>query len=145
MASLSQETRTRSGRVVKSPKNEYLERKYTPGSGYVGADHYDRNYDGHSGNGDEKYTCSGKYYLCDGFVVNENEEESRTNLVIETGEDIMSEEEDEEDEESEEEYWSEGEDEESEESEESEEEYWSEGEDEEDEEESEEESESDEE
>lgn len=110
MASLSQEIRTRSGRVVKSPKNEYLERKYTPGSGYVGADHYDRNYDGHSGNGDEKYRGSGKYYLCDGFVVNENEEESETNLVIETEEDIMSEEEEEE--ESEEEYWSEGEDEE---------------------------------
>ena len=135
MASLTQETRTRSGRVVKSPKNEYLERKYTPGSGYVGADHYDRNYDGHSGNGDKKYTCSGKYYLCDGFVVNENEEESETNLVIETEEDIMSEEQDEEDEESEEEYWSEGEDEEDEED----------AEEEDDEEESEEESESDEE
>ena len=67
--------KTRSGRIVKSPRNEYTDRIYTPGSGFVGADHYDRRYDGVE---DEDYTGPGEYTMNDGFIVETSDEEEET-------------------------------------------------------------------
>ena len=66
--------KTRSGRIVKSPRNEYTDREYVAGSGFVGADHYDRNYDGGVTIDEMKYKGSGEYDAKDGFVVDEVEE-----------------------------------------------------------------------
>lgn len=41
---------TRYGRKVRQPHNEYTERKYVPGSGVVGCDHYDHGFCGGSDN-----------------------------------------------------------------------------------------------
>tara|TARA_Y100000389_G_C17363596_1_gene465054 strand:+ start:369 stop:719 length:351 start_codon:yes stop_codon:yes gene_type:complete len=68
--------KTRSGRVVKSPRNEYTDREYVAGSGFVGADHYDRNYDRGVTIDDMKYKSSGDYDAKDGFVVDEIEEKA---------------------------------------------------------------------
>ena len=100
MASQSQ-IKTRSGRVVKAPTNEYTERKYTAGSGFVGADHYDRSYTGYSSEFVNNFSGSGEYCLNDGFVVNDEDCEANSLSESEAEEEEVSESEDEDEEESE--------------------------------------------
>jgi hypothetical protein len=40
------QTTTRYGRTIRAPKNEYTDRTYVAGSGFVGADHYDPDFNG---------------------------------------------------------------------------------------------------
>lgn len=40
------QTTTRYGRTIRAPKNEYTDRTYVAGSGFVGADHYDQDFNG---------------------------------------------------------------------------------------------------
>jgi hypothetical protein len=39
-------TTTRYGRTIRAPKNEYSDRTYVAGSGFVGADHYHQDFIG---------------------------------------------------------------------------------------------------
>ena len=83
---------TRSGRNIRAPVNEYTDRDYTPGSGFIGADHYDRAYGG--GNlvvsVENESSLPNRYDYDDEFLVDSQEELSDISLT-----------EDEEDEESE--------------------------------------------
>ena len=96
---MADKMKTRSGRIVKSPRNEYTDREYVAGSGFVGADHYDRNYDGRASI-DEimKYKGSGEYDTKDGFVVDEVEEAECEEECEEESEEEFEEESDEEEE-----------------------------------------------
>ena len=94
-----QKTITKSGRVVKSPKNEYTDREFVTGSGFVGADHYDRGFDG---NYAEMYTDKvnphpNNYNYKDGFIVKENDDKEEKQNVDD--EESVGEEESDEDEE----------------------------------------------
>jgi hypothetical protein len=40
------QTSTRYGRIIRAPKNEYTDRVYVAGSGFIGADHYDQSFIG---------------------------------------------------------------------------------------------------
>jgi len=87
MASInSKKTITKSGRVVKSPKNEYTDREYVAGSGFVGADQYDREFDGNSA---EMYTdkvcpyTPNNYNYKDEFIVKEDDDKEENPRVAE--------------------------------------------------------------
>jgi len=96
---MADKMKTRSGRIVKSPRNEYTDREYVAGSGFVGADHYDRNYDGGVTIDEMKYKGSGEYDAKDGFVVDEVEEAECEEESEEESEEEFEEESDEEEEE----------------------------------------------
>lgn len=66
---------TRSGRVIRRPVNEYTDRSYVPGSGFVGADHYDRNFNGNEPANvvHEEDSEDDEYDYEDGFLVSDEE------------------------------------------------------------------------
>ena len=74
---------TRSGRNVRAPVNEYTDRDFTPGSGFIGADHYDRAYGG--GNvvlsAENESSLPNRYDYTDHFLVDSQEDMSDISLT----------------------------------------------------------------
>tara|TARA_Y100000768_G_scaffold388920_1_gene388714 strand:+ start:1632 stop:2021 length:390 start_codon:yes stop_codon:yes gene_type:complete len=80
----TKKTITKSGRVVKSPKNEYTDREYVAGSGFVGADQYDREFDGNSVemHTDKVFSyTTDNYNYKDGFIVKEDDDKEENPCV----------------------------------------------------------------
>ena len=66
---------TRSGRRIRAPVNEYTSRQYIPGSRFVGADHYDRQYSVNSSipTADQEEEEENEYDFYDNFLENDYE------------------------------------------------------------------------
>ena len=64
---------TRSGRRIRAPVNEYTSRQYIPGSRFVGADHYDRQYSVNSSipTADQEEEEENEYDFYDNFLEND--------------------------------------------------------------------------
>ena len=103
---------TRYGRKVRSPVNEYTDRVYLPGSGFIGADHYDQSFIG----GNETSFGVALEMAVENMLYDDNSNEMK-DFIVNDGEE--EEEESDVDEESEEEYEDESEEDEEEEYEES--------------------------
>ena len=69
---------TRSGRTIRAPVNEYTSRQYIPGSRFVGADHYDRQYSMNSSipTPEQEEEEKNEYDFYDGFLENDYETDS---------------------------------------------------------------------
>lgn len=70
---------TRSGRTIRAPVNEYTSRQYIPGSRFVGADHYDRQYSVNSSipTPEQEEEEENEYDFYDGFLENDYETDSQ--------------------------------------------------------------------
>ena len=70
---------TRSGRIIRAPVNEYTSRQYIPGSRFVGADHYDRQYSVSSSipTADQEEEEENEYDFYDDFLENDYETDSQ--------------------------------------------------------------------
>ena len=94
---------TRSGRSIRAPVNEYTSRQYIPGSRFVGADHYDRQYSVNSTipTADQEEEEENEYDFYDDFLENDYETDSQDSDYVPSepteDEDYDSESEDEDD------------------------------------------------